>query len=524
MATDATETNEDALRALAIAIQTPGVSKDPYTKQRRLGLPVLLWGPPGVGKTAFVENMAERLGYYFVTVLASVRTPDDFLGIPVPDQMGLMESRKMASVQRTLDSIPGARALAVKSGRDPASAKKTLGAILKLNIALGNRAHIDPDPTLTYIRTGGVPTAGAQTVPPQWAVDIVEASRRGKRSLLFLDEFSTATPAVQSALLRVVHERVVGDLLLPADVAVVAAANPPFMSPGGSDLEPPTVNRFIHVQWGPPSKELWGQYITGEKQPLLDTLPTLDENDFALQYARVAAKGAQFMQDMTGSVLKTQMKKAAGLATGQKTAGMVFDENAPLFNMPTKSAMTALQKTEATFHAYNYAWPSPRSWEIALRAHAACLAAGVQSSVTGRMVCGSVGSPLCRVWAAWLLRNNPSVSPERLLSGASYTPKNVSDANATLNAVLHYGLTKGRMREAVEWIKRNSPEGGGGLLWDWIVMAAQTVKQSGEDSPSAPWAREAINQGDALERWANARMEGADDEFAPAGGTGAGVY
>jgi MoxR-like ATPase len=41
---------------------------------------------------------------------------------------------------------------------------------------------------------------------------------------------------VQAALLRVVLERTVGDLSLPADVAVVAAANPPEQAADGWDL------------------------------------------------------------------------------------------------------------------------------------------------------------------------------------------------------------------------------------------------------------------------------------------------
>src|SRR6201992_633171 len=59
--------------------------------------------------------------------------------------------------------------------------------------------------------------------PPAWARRLAE-SRRG---LLFLDELSTAPPAVQAALLRGVLERGVGDLGLPGSLAIVAAANTP---------------------------------------------------------------------------------------------------------------------------------------------------------------------------------------------------------------------------------------------------------------------------------------------------------
>src|SRR5262249_29844746 len=54
--------------------------------------------------------------------------------------------------------------------------------------------------------------------------------------LLFLDELTTAPPAVQAAMLRVVLERAVGDVELPAAVRVVAAANPAGQAADGWEL------------------------------------------------------------------------------------------------------------------------------------------------------------------------------------------------------------------------------------------------------------------------------------------------
>lgn len=90
-------------------------------------LPVLLWGEPGIGKTAALTQLADSLDLPLTTVIASVHEPSDFSGLPVV-------------------------------GEDPA--------------------------------VQGVPMA-----PPQWAVELVRAGR----GLLFLDELSTATPAVQAA-------------------------------------------------------------------------------------------------------------------------------------------------------------------------------------------------------------------------------------------------------------------------------------------------------------------------------------
>jgi DNA invertase Pin-like site-specific DNA recombinase len=131
-------------------------------------VPVLLWGAPGTGKTSAIRAMAQTMGLPCETVIASIREPSDFAGLP---------------------------------------------------IVVGDEVRF---------------------APPAWARRLADAGH----GLLFLDELSTAPPAVQAALLRVVLERVVGDLTLPDEVAVVAAANPPEQAADGWDLsqlaQPPT--------------------------------------------------------------------------------------------------------------------------------------------------------------------------------------------------------------------------------------------------------------------------------------------
>jgi MoxR-like ATPase len=81
--------------------------------------------------------------------------------------------------------------------------------------------------------------------PPSWARRLAAA----ERGLLFLDELTTAPPAVQAVMLRVVLERVVGDVALPDGVRVVAAANPPEEAADGWELAPPLANRLVHLEW-----------------------------------------------------------------------------------------------------------------------------------------------------------------------------------------------------------------------------------------------------------------------------------
>ena len=136
-------------------------------------VPVLLWGAPGTGKTSAIRAMAEAMGLPCETVIASIREPSDFAGLPI------------------------------------------------------------------------VAGDSVRFAPPMWARRLADAGH----GLLFLDELSTAPPAVQAALLRVVLERAVGDLILPDQVAVVAAANPPEQAADGWDLSAPLANRLCHLTW-----------------------------------------------------------------------------------------------------------------------------------------------------------------------------------------------------------------------------------------------------------------------------------
>ncbi|MFI6170761.1 AAA family ATPase [Nocardia sp. NPDC051052] len=239
-------------------------------------LPVLLWGEPGIGKTAALTQLAADLDLPLTTVIASVHEPSDFSGLPI-------------------------------IGDDPA-------------------VH-------------GVPMA-----PPDWAVQLVRAGR----GLLFLDELSTAPPAVQAALLRLVLERRIGTLQLPPDVRIVAAANPRSSAADGWELSPPLANRFVHLQW------------------------THDHD--------VVVRG------LGGIWPHATLPR---LAPEKLTEAVAFARRAVCVLLAARPALVHQMPTSETRRGGP--WPSPRSWEMTLWLIAFATAAGSSRDVLSLLVRGTVG-------------------------------------------------------------------------------------------------------------------------------------
>jgi len=239
-------------------------------------LPVLLWGEPGIGKTAALQQLATALDLPLTTVIASVHEPSDFSGLPVV-------------------------------GDDPA--------------------------------VQGVPMA-----PPDWAVRLVRAGR----GLLFLDELSTAPPAVQAALLRLVLERRVGALKLPPGVRIVAAANPRSSAADGWELSPPLANRFVHLQW-------------------------IHDHDVV-----VRGLGGTWPRAALPELDPGLLPEAVAFAR-RAVCGFLTVRPALVHQLPTNEPRRGGP------------WPSPRSWEMALSLTAFATAAGTSREVLSMLVRGTVG-------------------------------------------------------------------------------------------------------------------------------------
>lgn len=331
----------------------------------RWGLPLLLWGDPGIAKTALVEALAAEWGLPCETLSPSERGEGAFGVVPVP--------------------VNG---------------------------------------VLTYPR-------------PEWTTRFDDG-----RGLVFVDEATTAAPALQGPIMGLIHARRIGGHTLHGGVRVLAAANPPEKAAGGFDLASALANRFGHLDVGAPTPEEHAAYMLGQS------------TDVGTPFAKMTP-AAETSARLGGAVGDAADEEARVLkAWPTAWAHAAGHETAFLLRRPgLKNQCPDVGDPKA-----GRAWPSDRAWEHATRAWASARVHDLSPALTETFVASFLGEGVASELFAFV-EEQDLPDPVKLLDGVetfSHNSKRLDRTLATLNAcaslITPVGAAKRKERTAMMWV------------------------------------------------------------------------
>ena len=222
----ATEQVEGAIRAY-LARDEHGLPLIPDQMQR----PLILMGPPGIGKTAIVAQIAERLGINFVSYSITHHTRQSALGLPYIDD----------------DTF---------SGKSYKVSRYTMSEIIAA--------------THDAIEESGV-----------------------AEGILFLDEVNCASETLAPAMLQFLQYKTFGQHRLPQGWAIVCAGNPPEYNRAARDFDPAMMDRMKRIDIEP-DLDVWMDYAVAHGvHPAITTY--LANKPKSFYKVRAAVSGARIV-------------------------------------------------------------------------------------------------------------------------------------------------------------------------------------------------------------------------------------
>lgn len=153
--------------------------------------PLFVWGPPGIGKSDIVAEVAREQGRPLIDIRLPLMEPTDMRGIPY----------------------------------------------------LADVKIYDKDGNLVKDEVG-VPITDKVF---RWSTPSDLPTDPNSRALVFFDEMSAAPPSVQAATYQIILNRKIGTYELPKDVVIVAAGNRVKDKGVAYNMPMPLANRFTHV-------------------------------------------------------------------------------------------------------------------------------------------------------------------------------------------------------------------------------------------------------------------------------------
>jgi len=234
--------------------------------------PVMIWGPPGVGKSELVAQVAEQHSVPLIDIRLSQLEPSDLRGIP--------------------------------------------------------------------FRTNGL---------VEWAVPrmLPDAQRHGEAGILFLDEITSATPAVSAAAYQLILDRCLGEYTVPEAWVIFAAGNRQGDRGVTYSMPTPLANRFTHFSFDVNLDDwvLWAHqhgiderviaFLRFRPELLFDFDPALDPVAFPTPRSWEFAHHALQKFDAGSVILANALQACVGNAAGIELNAFIDNLN----NLPDVNAI-----------------------------------------------------------------------------------------------------------------------------------------------------------------------------------------
>ncbi|ASV44187.1 hypothetical protein PBI_SCTP2_172 [Salicola phage SCTP-2] len=208
--------------------------------------PIMMWGQPGVGKSDLARQIGRELKRIVIDIRLLLKDPTDLSGIPYfnPDSKR-METGAPSELPPSMSELDYLRSHLDEVGQpemiEPSATEPTdrqLATIMDKLERMDNGENVDftdvEKSKLMYMVNAG-------------------------NAVIFLDEISSAPPAVQAAALQLVLDRKVGEYKLPESVSLIAAGNRSEDNSVNFSMPTPLRNRFSHFTLVP-HYESWEQW------------------------------------------------------------------------------------------------------------------------------------------------------------------------------------------------------------------------------------------------------------------------
>lgn len=255
----ATEQIQGAIRAY-LSKNEYGLYRIPFHMQR----PIIMFGPPGVGKTAVVSQIAQEMGINFVSYSITHHTRQSALGLP------FISHEEFA-------------------GREYSVSEYTMSEI----IASVHRA----------CKASGV-----------------------SEGVLFLDEVNCVSETLAPAMLQFLQYKTFGMHKLPEGWIIVTAGNPPEYNRSAREFDPAMLDRMKRIDVEP-DLQVWQDYAASHGvHPAVTTY--LDAKPGSFYNVRAGVKGAKLVTARGWEDLSRMLQayEAEGIQPDRELVGQYLQE------------------------------------------------------------------------------------------------------------------------------------------------------------------------------------------------------